>query len=79
MTTIHIGLGSRELDEVGLLVHPPPAIRDLEDDLHRYYTWLRDLHEEEAVWAQAGADDRGDVIKAIQNLLHAGLADAHLW
>lgn len=66
-------------EQIGLLVHPPPTIRELEADLRHYYGWLRDLDHQERDWAAADVNDRGRVIDAIRNLEHSALVDAYLW
>ncbi len=66
-------------EQIGLLAHPPPTIGQLGADLVRYYAWLRDLSSEEARWAEADLDHRGDIITAIKSLDGSALRDTHLW
>lgn len=66
-------------EQIGLLVHPPPALAELERDLARYYGWLRDLTDEEQRWAQAHPGSRGEVIAAIRGLADSTLQEAHLY
>ena len=47
--------------------------------MRRLYGWLAELTDMEARLARASAADRGEVIRAIQNLPNANLGDAHLW
>lgn len=66
-------------EQIGLLASPPPSLRELEQDLHRLYGWLRDLTDEERRWARADARDRSDVIGAIRSLPGSTLANVYLW
>jgi len=66
-------------EEVGLLAHPPPPLEQLEADLRDNFSWLRELPVEEARWANADPNDRGEVIDAIRSLDFAALRDAHIW
>jgi hypothetical protein len=52
---------------------------DLERELHRMYGWIAGLTEEEARFAQANPEDRGDVIRAILDLPKVKLAAEDLW
>lgn len=65
-------------EQIGMLTHPPPALKSLEAQLHRLYQWLRDLTPEEAQWARARAQDRRDVIRAIQACEGTALREAPL-
>lgn len=66
-------------EQVGLLAHPPPPLEQLEADLGDNFSWLRELTVEEARWANADPNDRGEVIDAIRSLDFAALQDAHIW
>jgi uncharacterized protein len=65
-------------EQIGLLAHPPPRLRDLQNNVHRHYAWLRDLQVDESRWARADARDRGEVIRAIQALPAGALGGASL-
>jgi hypothetical protein len=66
-------------EQIGLITHPPPPLDQLEADLGEHFSWLRDLTDEEARWAQADPNDRGEVIDGIRALEHSALKDAHIW
>lgn len=71
--------GDWDDEQIGLLATPPPRIEELEAALSRLYGWLADLTDMEARLARADASDRAEVIRAVQNLPDAKLANTHLW
>lgn len=71
--------GTWDDEQIGLLAGPPPKMVDLERDLQRLYAWIADLTQEEARFAQANPNDRGDVIRAILNLPGVRLTEDDLW
>jgi predicted nucleotidyltransferase component of viral defense system len=66
-------------EQIGLLARPAPSLADLGADLVRYYGWLGDLDEDEAVWANADPRDRAIVLAALQGLPGKRLAGLPLY
>lgn len=63
-------------DQIGLLTTPPPDLDELGADLPRYYSWLRDLDEDEKAIAAGAAGDRALVLRLVGELPGARLADS---
>lgn len=66
-------------EQIGSLTNPPPSLEQLEADLRRLYAWLRDMTDDERLWAKADARDRSAVIRAVHALPNAALAKVQLW
>lgn len=56
-------------EQIGLLAHPPPPLRQLEKELIGSYQWLRDLSEDQRRIGRAKAADRTAVLRVLRELL----------
>lgn len=56
-------------EQIGLLTHPPPPLKQLEKDLFAHYQWLRDLTDAQQRLGQANASDRTAALRHLREIM----------